>query len=852
MSLDFGGILPWSRWMMSVAALALAILAWAGYALKRSDSAMVRYEATQGSDAELLSTSAGLIPALLLLLAAGYVAMQMVELPANLVGVLSPGAADAFLRWGQIPGQGPRESFPITVDIDSSRNVLWSLFGTSAFAIAAGFGLRGPVAITSLLFWTALGGAAASAYGMFRMATGDAIVWNAHVSGFGVFVNRNAAALWINLSLASSLGLVAFRSMERFGQEVDDPSFELNDWFGLLSDPVAVVGVLTGLLSIIGLLACGSRGGIAACLIGMLAAMGWIRSNRGFKVVPIVFLATIVVTAVMLVPFRLSMNSLRRFSFFSESRTGTIAEDGRFLHWQDGWDAAKSYFPMGSGAGSYGDAYRPYQSKSPPATFAHADNLWLEWLVEFGLFGALVIAGLSAFLIYQLRRLSESDEPVDHGICVAGWYTLGAVLTAECFNFGLLYMCNALFVIALIAVIASRSCLSASLEYDPQKSGQAEGKFSRFGFRGVCWIGVVPLISLIGCFISVAKLGDDAKVDGAIKSRIASGPTSRLSPDQIRQWTDRLEQLPGRSRLNDALALLYFTQGRRIDLQDQDPRSENESDQLFRATQTTWRRLRWDGTGKIVGPIPLTQPSLQAYEKSLDRALGSLARRPLAIDSRTRLLALDFYHRDVERSTKIYDDLESLVQTNATELFKLGRYAAGSSDVTRARQTWDRVMRLKPKLTSSVLTESTLRGIGLSDWEFPDQSDVALAATAWLVDQTDPDEALLARTTSSIDCEDCESRKEASQCHQVAAEAKLILGSHDAGFKDYQRAITATPMDAGLRFKQIKRLRQYGYSDRALTEAQKSMVIAPEDDRFPRVIREIAAEQLPTSTSKEP
>jgi O-antigen ligase len=859
-SLDFGGILPWSRWVVAVVSLALAILAWTAHSLVRLDQ--VRTPGNTQDQYGLAGDAAdrtARIPALFLLAAAAYVLFQTVDLPASWVAWLSPGTGAAYTQWltNLVPTAPDR--FPISVDVDSTLGGVAILLVLSAFAMTVAWTFRTGGQITVFLSIIAVGAAAMSVYGLVRLASGDPFVWDAKIGGFGTFVNRNAAAMWLNLGLGCSLGILAIRSSVRFGHEVDDPEFEINDWFGLSSDPQAIVGIFSGLLCMIALLACGSRGGLVAAIIGFVVAMGWVRGNRGLRTYPIIALMMLICVVVMIVPFRLSITSLKRFSFFNQSGTGTISEDGRWNHWQDALVAFQNHLPLGSGAGTYGDAYRPYQDKSAGSWFEHADNLWLEWLVELGLFGAVVMVLVVVYVVKQLRLLLDSNDSIDHGLRATGWYTLSSVFVADCFNFGSLHLCNAMVVVAIFSILGYRATITQTLEdANASKELQARAGLASLHTSEVnksptqkFWLDwlrpslsfVATSVAILGCFWSVSLLGTQAKVDAEIRARQLAGSPSEMTVADLQPWIDRLSALPRHQSLDAELSLLQFSLGRRLDLDDADPGSDAEAEQLFAQTETSTRRLNWSDGGKsIVGPRPLSAAPRVAYDRSVQYAQRALEFRPLAVKPRSRLIACDFHHGDVAMATKAFDELSILVHNNAAEMFKLGRYAAGSADQARLRQAWFRSMELNPSNTAAVLSETFRRKLDRKGWAFPDKPEVSRAAIQWLLQQQDPDRSLLQSGVELLSCESCDTQASKAACYQLSAEAKLVLGKVQEGFSDYVAAVNSITIDPNLRLQFCKRLKEYGYGDSAITEATKARVAIPGDPRFDQFINAMIAE----------
>ena len=500
---DYGGVLRWTQYVAALAIAAAAVLALAGLF---------------GQDhARGLRRHALLLP---LGLWAAFAWLQIVPLPAAVTATLSPATAAAYTDWIEpfvgkeaasgekrearkseqpenrqhppgrreglalSPGAGsssplathhsplssssplathhsPLSSFPISVAPRASRHAAAFLLLLCGLAWAASIAFSSRLKIAALLSVVAVGASVHAAIGILGLidtATLPMVV-APEIDGahFGFFVNRNNAALLMYLGLAASLGLLSWRLAALTGIDVDDPSFEFNDLMSLVSDRDSFIGLAGSVLCISGLLVGGSRGGVAAALVGGLLAFGWVRQRRGYASLPVVALVIAACVTVLLVPTDLSLESIQQFEIFSGSAHATLLEDGRLDHWPDGLRAALAHLPAGSGLSSYAYAYLPHQATSSRSWFHHADNLWLELFVEQGILGIVLALAIFAVVIRALGRLSGSADPIDQGLRIAGWYAIGAIVVSQAFDFGLIVPANTFLVTTLFAAITARA-----------------------------------------------------------------------------------------------------------------------------------------------------------------------------------------------------------------------------------------------------------------------------------------------------------------------------------------------------------------------------------------------------------
>jgi O-antigen ligase len=423
-AMDFGGVLWWTQYVAGLAIVAAFMLAlvsladWNQYTRPRQLLVMVP-----------------------LLLWLAYSAFQTVSLPPSIVAMLSPGSYAAYTDWLEpiLPASQLPQSFPISIiQDDSIHAVAWfGLMAVLSWTSLRVFNTR--ARLIGLLSCFAITGAIVSVLGIVGLMLPESpffeTVADSSRGHFSTFVNRNNAALTMNLGLAASFGLLSWRLSALTGQELDGSEFEFNDLLSLTSDRDSAIGVACTILCFTGLLVCGSRAGLATVLFASLLSLGWLRKRRGFRTIPVVLITSTILGALLTLPLKLELESIKRMQFFSDE-SKTILNDGRFDHWPESWQSAVNYLPGGSGLSTYSHAYLPYQNATAKAWFVHADNLWLELLVEQGVVGISFAVFLLLVCIGCLHRMAFSHDALDHGLRVAGWYCIGTVLFSQVFDFG--------------------------------------------------------------------------------------------------------------------------------------------------------------------------------------------------------------------------------------------------------------------------------------------------------------------------------------------------------------------------------------------------------------------------------
>ena len=106
---------------------------------------------------------------------------------------------------------------------------------------------------------------------------------------------------------------------------------------------------------------------------------------------------------------------------------GNVAASTRETIWSNSWDLAAGVQPAGSGLGSFVPLYR--LSEDPldrPLEFTnHVHNDWLEWLIETGVPGLLLLGAFLLWFALRVRRVWAADEAA---LGRAGSIALAAVM----------------------------------------------------------------------------------------------------------------------------------------------------------------------------------------------------------------------------------------------------------------------------------------------------------------------------------------------------------------------------------------------------------------------------------------
>ena len=454
LAVDFGGVLPWSRWAAVTAVLWIGAVALPIVGL-----------AYRGVGGGGVTRGAIAIP-LLCMIVWGLAYVQTLPLPAGWVRWLSPGSAEAYGAWvpdeirqamvGEpgLIGQIARGRHPISVSANLTRGVLIApvLFGV--VCLVSAFVFRSGRSVVWLLAGIATCGGIIAFLGISDQLRvpidGELEMVITYKAGapFGPFVCRNNGAGYMNLTLAASIGLLVYALLRQWeqtdrliiqpGSNGRWPDGRLHRlWLAIQqTDPLSAISAVLVFLSMSGVLASRSRGGILAAVVGAVVA-SLFSGGRGARLWLFVLIVGVMGAVVGLLG---SIGLLESITERLETlRPGSGASVARVTHWSDCVEVVQRYLPMGAGLGAHRYAYLPYQKIGGPLWYVNADNLYVEWLVEGGVWLiSLLMIGIAIFML-RLRVLTQAvSQPHITALIAMGWFILGSQAVSQFFDFGML------------------------------------------------------------------------------------------------------------------------------------------------------------------------------------------------------------------------------------------------------------------------------------------------------------------------------------------------------------------------------------------------------------------------------
>jgi tetratricopeptide (TPR) repeat protein len=460
---DYGGAIAWSKWFLGIGTAVLLVFSWPQLVLQPRRMPLTR-------------------SLVLVFLAIWFVGLlQTFSVPGSLVAVLSPGTYVAHNNFipKAIRDEALRSPDPILNSLadhyypTSLAPQLTQDFLMLPLLIAAIILISARAFNTERRLLTGLAGVALSGVLIAFLGIADrirppevnALLLEGYGSSFGTFINRNNAAGYLNLALAAATGLVVWRYRWQRQQRPWDDRFEVakSELQELIvercrrlfsySDSFIMIFMLSSCIILTGILVSGSRGGFVGALVGsvVVGCRAFAREQSFANTMTFVLVS---VAASLLLGFIGMIDQVR-------DRLGTllgseIANENRWDHWRDAIYTAWMYFPTGSGLGSYRYAYLPYQNTSAGEWYLNADNLYLEGLVEGGLWLPMLVAIGFVMVVSSIRRLSiHENSPHIAGLIAASWFAIASMGVSQAFDFGLLLPANYFTLAILLGMTVS-------------------------------------------------------------------------------------------------------------------------------------------------------------------------------------------------------------------------------------------------------------------------------------------------------------------------------------------------------------------------------------------------------------
>ena len=399
--LPLGSNRTWAWTILAVGACLLAIAWLIGYMLGR-------FALTDAFRRARLALAAG---ALWLL----YVGLQFVALPAEWVRMLSPHAHEAHIVAAGALGHAVAATLPLSIDPHATRDFWFKTLAYGCMFCLSLLLVDSRRRLEILLKTLVISGTLQALYASVMMLSGlnySFFVKKSADVATGTFVNRNHLAGYLNLCLASGIGLM----ISKLGGEA------VRSWRQRIR---SVARLLLGektrlriylIAMVIGLVLTRSRMGNTAffastLIIGAIGLMLMRNAPRS----TMFFLASVIALDILIVGTWFGIDQVAK----RIQQTEVATDISNLLPTEDrdevdrlALNYAKDYWLTGSGGGSFYVTFPTYHNRGIIGYYDYTHNDYLQLLTETGVIGLslcvviVVLAATQALL--ALRRRNDS------------------------------------------------------------------------------------------------------------------------------------------------------------------------------------------------------------------------------------------------------------------------------------------------------------------------------------------------------------------------------------------------------------------------------------------------------------
>ncbi len=409
---------------------------------------------------ERLDLKQALWPVLFLLL----VALQLLPLPRNVVATLSPKRlVDPVLTGlaGTNSGWTTLSIYPHDTALIGIRMLAY----VCAFLLAAHVFDSRKRRSTLVVGLVGLGGFEAG-YGIVQYLTGWQKIFTYTKRDYtefasGTYINHDHFAGLLELTIP-----FAFASAFYFFQlwSEDRPANRRGSATRSAVGIQAVFYLFLVALMVIGVGFSISRGGILGAVVSIIfvAFLALLRLRRGRKtwLVGVFLLLTCIASYALWIGLGAVVT---RFQQVHESNY--LQMEGRIATWRDSLRLIGDYPLIGTGLGTFGLAFRHYQTAMVNYYFAHAHNDYLEFASDTGLLGAVVLFMPILYLLMRMILAFVSDPRRYRRAVTLGCIgSTVAILIHSVMDFNLQIPANALVFSIVLGIGYKAACLEPRAE----------------------------------------------------------------------------------------------------------------------------------------------------------------------------------------------------------------------------------------------------------------------------------------------------------------------------------------------------------------------------------------------------
>lgn len=368
--------------------------------------------------------------------------LQIVPMPAAVVEFLSPASASLYAQAGA-------QTYYISTDHGQSMINFIKLLSLFCLLILTFQLVTSEKRIRLLLLTMLASGTFQALYGSLEILLGvqNSLVFSLDVDqrASGSFVYHNHYANFLMMCLAAGVGLIV-TSLEK--DKMLSPKDRLRSIAGSLLGSKTIIRICLAMM-VIGLVMSRSRMGNAAffisvAVIGLIALVLIKNRSKGLMI----FVISMFIIDLFIVSAYFGLERVKerlvQTSLTQETRDEVISDALKIV--QD--------FPVfGSGSGSFYSIFPSYQEQNVFAFYDHAHNDFLQFTIEFGIVGVLILLLILLFSFYKAFRAMYKRK---NSIFKGSSFAVAMVLLGMCIHmtvdFPLQAFANASYFVVFIAL----------------------------------------------------------------------------------------------------------------------------------------------------------------------------------------------------------------------------------------------------------------------------------------------------------------------------------------------------------------------------------------------------------------
>lgn len=717
----------------------------------------------------------------------------------------------------------------------ASQLWLWGTFALNGSALAF-FGIAQQLSWNGRLFW------------MVPLRHGG--------HPFSSFVNRNNAAGYLCICLAGALGLLvatlSHRSNARRSTFIR-PQTRLQDRLAEFIQSIVhlsasqLIGCAFVILIATAIVATSSRGGWLALATATIVTTFVASRSRGLSVV------VFVVVAMMLAVGLINMTGLdNRISqrIRSAASTDAIAGDGRWLHWSDSSSALRDFPLTGTGYGTYQFAYLPYQthSKVSHLRFYHADNQFLEWLVEGGLVGfSLVLTTCLSLMIAIVALLRRSDlrDPVG----LAGIFLLVSQCVSSSFDYGPTMPANMLAIAAMSGAIVGRAALLAS--QNEISAGKWLVRIPALRPFMIVPLFAVPLL-IMGVF--GLKVVHSAAMTDSIFQKLPNFESLDEMDygsvvERIGHLKDAILHNPDDVNAHQALANLWIYKFRLEELEIAKKNHPTATaialwplthpSVFYSQANHLSRTGQFERIESLVESPTIQANLVPAYDE-LQKVQAYCAWAP-DVDLDLAMLAFVTHPQDCNGEGHLRRAI-LLAPASPLAYYQVGILAQSAGLTDFSFSCLKKSLELSPAFLLPIhdAISPTLSLDEEIDLVLPDSANllVELASKAYVKKNQRAGQHLLANRAVELLSAGFDGKAEGEHRH-LLGKAKLMLGDYEEAMEEYRHALTLVPDQTDWRIELVRMIEEFKGIHWALREAEIGVAVSPDHKQLQTLVREL-------------